>query len=240
MSNRLKADSTSSSPAHSPTSSISSFEEETYLESPLFSAERPFDAGTYRDGYTELNTTIVSEAKQSIVPPAELEEAVELDAGLYTQDLDSRSADPRRSRTSSNKRVSTSGTGKSTTTRSDVDGHGERGFAASSPQIPLRQRPRVHSSVGPRTVLVETYPTKSRRAPRLHRRSGEPRMVQIPVCGCFRFSQLKAFIKIPKISVFPARDFFLIIGLCVVLASAMILIARPAIYTVYEQSNILI
>ncbi|KAJ2916880.1 hypothetical protein MD484_g3543, partial [Candolleomyces efflorescens] len=212
MSNTLKVDSTSSSPVHSPTSSISSFEEETYLESPLFSASRPFDAGTYRDAYTELNTTIVSEAKHSIIPPEEPEEAVELDAGLYTEDLDSRSADPRRSRTSSNKRVSASGTGRSTV-------NGDLSFATNSDSRNLPHEEQKSTTIA----------------------SAQRRTKNGPNSCLWVLSDFAAqSIQIHKLSVFSARDFFLIIGLCVVLASAMILIARPAIYTVYEQSNILI
>lgn len=192
MSGPFQVPSAPSSPGRSPTSTLTSLDAETDIESPLFDT-RPIDAGTTRDAYTELNTTIVSDNKVSILP-----EEVGLDNALDRQEAESWSTRHGRS-TGSGKRVSTSGR---LANISEDNDHGELRLV-NAPLLPLHQRKRPHSYVGTGSV-VQPYPAKSRRPQRSHRRTGEPRMVQIPVCGYFH-TCTNAFIH--HLAVFSSRLF---------------------------------
>lgn len=223
-------------------SSASSFESlavESDFDSDDLSDTFPDYVGT-NAGYTDLNTTVVSDAKPTTLPTLRTEADNERN-GTVERLVPPPSPFEHRGESSAGIRSSSRGTRSRTRstasrstprqTRAAFIEEGEL-FPLEDPDAltpareslrhrPLPVRKRRHSSPGLRkhaarsTVLLPSQ--RPRKVSRSHRRmSGEPRMVQFTL----------------------SRDFFLIIGLCVVLACAMIVLTRPAaILTVHRSDS---
>jgi hypothetical protein len=93
-----------------------------------------------------------------------------------------------------------------------------------SPNMPKIQAGSRHTRTLPGTTRVRQPRSRS------HHRHDDPGMPRLHICVF-----LNDVYRLAPDSSFPlARDFLLIIGLCITLACAVVLVTRPAIFAMYE------